>query len=188
MGERLIIMTKRFTLYYRFYNDKFTEWRLLCWSEDEETVLDYLEQISLVDYKLGRQVEYLRGVCFTDETRDYYELVSLCESIIMSRLEYAFYYPTFMNLYNDMKTTISSLLMYNKLLGLKPNIVSNDEIKQLYNNCKDFNTFMNSLDKDTLFNTYISHPVSIMGTLIDNYTMNQDFRNTISTVYPDTLD
>lgn len=179
---------KKFTVHYRFVDEKYSEWRLLCWSEDAETVWNYLEQISLVDYKLGRKVEYQRDVSAAETSHYCYELVSLCDSIIMSRLEYAFYYPTFMNLYNDMKTTISSLLMYNKLLGLKPNIVSNDEIKQLYNNCKDFNTFMNSLDKDTLFNTYISHPVSIMGTLIDNYTMNQDFRNTISTVYPDTLD
>jgi hypothetical protein len=146
---------------------------MLCWSDDISLLDQYLLQLDSIAYKSNTIFDINITPTTNTNLPVKYELTCIGQNIIVSNLEYIYYEPIFTELYTNMQTAISSIILYNKLCGNNGNLVQ-DVASTLYKECKTFIDFMDNIDTDVVLRTYFHHPIDIMNTLKENYRMKKE--------------
>lgn len=171
---------RRDKTYVAMYTVGTKEPEILGWSCYEYILNHYIEQVRSLDYKTGIDYDIvIISKANSDGLPEEYEITSISDSILVTAMELEYYNPFFKSLYDDMRTTVSTLVLYNKLCGGNSEILQAISMVGLYERCSSFNVFMNSMDKDTILQSYFQHPVMFMDSLIENHIMNDVYRHVV---------
>lgn len=83
------------------------------------------------------------------------------KNILLTDMEISYYKKTFESLYSDFKRMMATTLKMDQLLNidlkLKASIMENFD--KLYENIRSYETFLDTLNKDMIFDHYISNPL-----------------------------
>ena len=105
------------------------------------------------------------------------ELSYINSDIVLTSMEDIYYRKYLCKLYDDMKTTISSLILYSNI-GILTDSQKNDlkhMSKLLYNNMSTYEEFLDNLDKSILFEKIIQNPIMMHKIIMEDISMNQRY-------------
>ena len=111
------------------------------------------------------------------------ELEYVTPQIVLTKIEKDYYNDYLHKLYDDMKTTISGLILYSNM----GNVSSQDKTdlrqmsKKLYNTFSNYEDFIDSLDRDVLFSKVILNPITMQNVLYAHFDLKNRYRHLCST-------
>lgn len=151
--------------------------RTVCCSSRKDIIIEYLRQWGYV----------YDDIEIVSTNVLYYpkELIPFNSHFYLTRLEMMYYKNTFKIMYDDMKTTITSLIMYDKLGGYENSGIDNiseqrEFIKKIYNSLESYDKYLDSLDFDRLKKFVFLDPVSAEHMMEESIKLDCEYRNILN--------
>lgn len=147
-------------------------------SNDIKMVNKYIDQFDINKYDITILKKSFTNDLDESDELSILELKYLSNNIVLTNLEIQYYNEYLKKLYEDMKTTISSLIVYSNI-----GLLTNDEKQRLQNMAKflygnrmmSYEEFLDSLDRDILFSKIIINPIFMQQTLYDHLDLKQQW-------------
>lgn len=110
------------------------------------------------------------------------ELEYITPQVILTKLELEYYKDHLYKLYDDMKTTISGLLLYSNIgsISSQQKIDLKQMAKMLYDKSSNYEKFIDGLDKSILFGKIISNPITMQNVLYAHHDMKKRYKHLCS--------
>lgn len=110
------------------------------------------------------------------------ELEYLTPQVVLTKLELEYYNDHLRKLYDDMKTTISGLLLYSNIGSISSQQKTDlkQMAKMLYSNSSNYENFIDGLDKSVLFGKIISNPITMQNVLYTHHEMKKRYKHLCS--------
>lgn len=158
---------------YLIYSNQLNS--IIAISESKDIIKQYLSQFNLTE----KDVEIFPdkyNYSNSNGSSQLLELSYISNNIVLTEMEYLFYKDYLCKLYEDMKTTISSLIVYSNigLLDEPQKKELKSVSKYLYDKNGSYTTFLDNIDQSILFGQIIQNPIKIHHILLNHIdTMNR---------------
>lgn len=135
----------------------------------------YISQFNIIDNIKIFTKNLINGL--EEDKLSLLELTYINSDIVLTSMEDIYYRKYLSKLYDDMKTTISSLIVYSNIGMLLDN--QKEDLKHmsklLYDNMSTYEEFLNNLDKSVLFEKIIQNPIMMHKIIMEDISMNRRY-------------
>ena len=106
----------------------------------------------------------------------------LSNDVVLTTIEMQYYNDTLKKMYDDMKTSITALILYSNIGDMSINDAFNlkGTSKFLYEKMKSYEDFIDSLNRNILFSNIIHNPLTMYNILKDYHTMQTRYKQLIT--------
>lgn len=136
-------------------------------SEEMETIALYIQQFSKYfrnhrEYEIDTVTEAECPKLFDKNIMKYSNLYihPFSDNIVLTDREITYYTPMFREMYENMKTMLSQCVLNCSILNLtiEEKKMNMDLFDRMYEKIHSYQSFLNSLDKDVIFEKYFISP------------------------------
>lgn len=147
--------------------------RIIAITEDKDLALSYINQFYDYFSTNGSSIEKITERHIVRQLLDNYvdiaSLHSYSDNIILTQYEYDFYNIHFKKIYDEFKSTISSILTFKNYINLDKVQLEllTDTFKMMYDKCHTFDEFISNMNPEYIFKYIIMDPILSKDTVTD---------------------
>ena len=138
---------------------------ILAISEDKDLIIQYINQfyeyLKYNNTTIEKETDKFKIRRLLDKYISTATIHAYSEDIILTEYEYNFYNLHFRKIYDEFKTTITSLLTFKKYMRLSESENNQMDIlfKCMYNKCYSFDEFLKNINPEFIFKYIITDPL-----------------------------